>query len=92
MTELGACRSFSRFTFHSYLQKRCLPCGRHLFCICYAKSGKFFTTAAQRGGWSQRRLRRNKGDHTQGSVPFRMAQKGLRNGRHNALPPQAAAR
>ena len=49
MPPLAAYLNFSLFTLHSSLQKRRLPCGRRLFCICYTKSGKFFTTAAQRG-------------------------------------------
>ena len=49
MPPLPAYLIFSLFTVLSYLQKRRLPCGRRLFCICYTKSGKFFTTAAQRG-------------------------------------------
>ena len=92
MPPLAAYLNFSLFSLHSSLQKRRLPCGRRLFCMCYVKSGKFFTTAAQRGVRSQRRRRRIKRDRTQGSVPFRTARTGLRNGRHNELPPQATVR
>ena len=57
MPPLAAYLNFSLFSLHSSLQKRRLPQGRRLFCMCYVKSGKFFTTAAQRGVRSQRRRR-----------------------------------